>query len=82
MEPPIGNRTDDLRITRVFPCVAHELKVRPSFTFAGGDCCLFTGVRGHAGGTARTSDASLVGAYFGAVVPPDLLVSLTVRHHD
>ena len=31
------NRTDDLRITRVFPCVARGFKARASFMFAG--CC-------------------------------------------
>src|SRR5690242_393189 len=30
------NRTDDLRITRVFSCVARGLKARASFMFAGG----------------------------------------------
>jgi hypothetical protein len=29
------NRTDDLRITRVSPCVARELKTGASFMFAG-----------------------------------------------
>ena len=33
----MGNRTPDLRITRVFSCVARELKACPSFMFAG--CC-------------------------------------------
>jgi hypothetical protein len=31
------NRTDDLRITRVFSCVARGFKARPSFMFAA--CC-------------------------------------------
>ncbi len=31
------HRTDDLRITRVFPCVARGFKARASFMFAG--CC-------------------------------------------
>jgi hypothetical protein len=31
------NRTDDLRITRVFPCLARRLKARFSLLLAG--CC-------------------------------------------
>jgi hypothetical protein len=29
------NRTDDLRITSVFSCVARRFRARPSFMFAG-----------------------------------------------
>jgi len=34
-EKPTRNRTDDLCITRVFPCVVRGFKARTSFMFAG-----------------------------------------------
>ena len=43
------NRTDDLRITRVSPCVAHGLKARASFMFAGGCWCRSLVVDGRSG---------------------------------
>jgi hypothetical protein len=47
----------ELRITRVFSCVAREVKlVLPlcSLGAAGGHCWLMMTVRGHLGGTERT----------------------------
>jgi hypothetical protein len=43
------NRTDDLRITRVSPCVAHGLKARANFMFAGGCWCRSLVVDGRSG---------------------------------
>jgi hypothetical protein len=43
------NRTDDLRITRVSPCVAPGLKARANFMFAGGCWCRSLVVDGRSG---------------------------------
>jgi len=58
----LSNRTDDLRITRVFPCVARGFKARASFMSAG--CCWWRSLaidgywgasRGHAPEVRRSS---------------------------
>jgi hypothetical protein len=43
------SRTDDLRITRVFPCAAHAFKARASLMFAGGCWCRSLAVDGTSG---------------------------------
>ena len=59
------NRTDDLRITRVFSCVARGFKTHPTFMFA--DCCWWRSLavdgssgasRGHAPVVRRPSSRS------------------------
>src|SRR5262245_55325405 len=74
------NRTDDLRITSVFPCVARGFKACASFMFAG--CCwwrslVVDGCSGHLGGTLvmRGPSARCRGA-----VVPDLFLIRDYQH--
>jgi hypothetical protein len=52
------NRTDDLRITRVFPCVAHRFKACASFMFAG--CCRWPSLAVDGGSGASQGHAPVV----------------------
>jgi len=80
--PWSSSSPSELRITRVFPCVARGFKARASFMFAGCRWWLLMPIRGHLGGTPGMRRPGLKQVTMAARVVRDLSSAAAMMWHS